>query len=52
MAYIITSHPADHEYADFKKKFKQIGRGYYTNERLPAKHLQQNFWLLKPSNMN
>lgn len=52
MAYIITSIPGDHEFNEFKKKFKQIDRGYYLNERMGPKHMQQNFWLLKPSNLN
>ena len=30
-----------------------IDRGVINvNERMPSKHMQQNFWLLKPSNMN
>jgi tubulin--tyrosine ligase len=52
MAYMITSLPNDPEFLEFKKKFKQIDRGYYHNERMAPKHLQQNFWLLKPSNLN
>lgn len=52
MAYMITSNPEDLEFKEFRKKFANIERGYIQNEKLPAKHFEQNFWLLKPANMN
>lgn len=53
LAFIITSNPADLEFKEFKKKYKQIERGYTMNDRsMPSKHLALNYWLLKPSNMN
>jgi hypothetical protein len=52
MAYIITSNPLDFEFVQFKKKFAQIERGFVYSEKLPGKQYDQNFWLLKPANMN
>jgi hypothetical protein len=52
LAYIITSYTGDLEFNDFKKKFRQIERGVTLSEKMPSKHMQQNYWLLKPSNMN
>jgi len=52
MAYIITSDPRDLEFGEFKKKMKKFDRGLILNEKMPPKHIQQNFWLLKPANMN
>ncbi|CDW75515.1 tubulin-tyrosine ligase family protein [Stylonychia lemnae] len=51
-AYIITSNPNDYEFFEFKKKFANIEKGYVYNEKLTPKQYDQNFWLLKPTNMN
>eukprot|EP00347_Sterkiella_histriomuscorum_P010551 403375852 len=52
MAFMITSNPNDFDFQVFRKKFQNIERGYVYKEKLAPKQFEQNFWLLKPANMN
>jgi hypothetical protein len=36
----------------FLQRFKELNRGDFSRERLPAKHCRSNMWIVKPSGLN
>jgi hypothetical protein len=42
----------DAEYHDFMKRYRDINKGFYMKERMPAKHCKKNMWLVKPAAEN
>lgn len=40
------------DYSAFLLRFKELGKGVYGNERLPAKHCVRNMWIVKPAALN
>jgi hypothetical protein len=49
---LLTAGVEDREYAEFITRFKEISKGIVENEKVPGKHCADNFWLIKPANMN
>jgi hypothetical protein len=49
---LLTAGVEDKEYAEFISRFKDLNKGIVENEKTPAKHCVDNFWLIKPANMN
>ena len=40
------------DYSVFLQRFKEINKGKFDNERLPAKHCLKNMWIVKPAFLN
>lgn len=40
------------DYAAFLTRFKELGKGFFANERMPAKHCLKNMWIVKPAFLN
>ena len=36
----------------FTHRFQEISKGYCRREKTPAKHCEENIWLVKPENAN
>lgn len=50
--FILTVGVEDVEFANFTSRFNELEKKNFTRERVPAKHCQDNWWLIKPANMN
>lgn len=50
--FIITVGIEDNEFFHFVNRFNEIEKKFFVRERIPAKHCQDNWWLIKPANMN
>lgn len=50
--FILTIGVEDVEYANFISRFNELDKKNFVRERVPAKHCQDNWWLIKPANMN
>jgi hypothetical protein len=51
-SFLITAGVEDYEYNLFVTRFKDIAKQNFARETLPMKHCQNNFWLVKPANLN
>ncbi len=51
-SFLIEVDADSEEYYAFVQRYKELSQGLYMKERMPAKHCEQNIWLLKPANMN
>ena len=51
-SFILEVGKENEEYLSFLARFKELGQKYFDMEHMPRKHCEQNFWLLKPANMN
>jgi len=51
-SFICIANSCEGDYVPFMQKFKEIQKGYYSKERLPAKHCRENVWLIKPAALN
>jgi hypothetical protein len=49
---LITAGVEDYEYALFQMRYREINNKDFRHENIPAKHCQNNFWLVKPANLN
>lgn len=38
--------------SSFTHRFQEIAKGYCRREKTPAKHCEENIWLIKPENAN
>lgn len=50
--FVLTAGSEDAQHYAFEKRFKQIALGNFSRQHVPSKHCKQNFWLIKPANMN
>lgn len=51
-SFILIAGVEDTESINFAARFKDISRQLFQKESIPAKHCQDNIWLVKPANMN
>lgn len=50
--FILSVGVEDTEYANFVTRFSELEKKNYIRERIPSKHCKDNWWLIKPANMN
>lgn len=50
--FSITAGIEDSEFHRFVKRFHELDSKSLGKERLPKKHCNDNWWLVKPANMN
>lgn len=50
--FVLTVGVEDTEYGNFCARFSELEKKNFLRERLPAKHCQDNWWLIKPANLN
>jgi hypothetical protein len=50
--FIVLPDCQDAEYIAFVQRFHDLEKRMYTREKVPAKHCQNNVWLIKPAAMN
>lgn len=50
--FILSVGVEDTEYANFTTRFNELEKKNYMRERIPSKHCKDNWWLIKPANMN
>lgn len=51
-SFILQNGKENFEFTSFIARFKEISKQFYKKEKMPAKHLSQNLWLIKPANSN
>ena len=50
--FVVLSDCLDAEYSAFVQRFQELSRHNYKKEKIPAKHCEENIWLIKPAAMN
>jgi len=50
--FVVTPDCNDEEYQGFLKYFHNLEKKQHKKERVPAKHCEDNFWMVKPAAMN
>ena len=50
--FLLTSGVEDNEYYKFTKRYDELAKDVYRKERMPKKHCADNWWLIKPANLN
>ena len=51
-SFIVMANSQDSDFNAFVQRFKELGKGFYAREKLPAKHCKENVWLIKPAALN
>ncbi len=51
-SFILVSNSQEGDYPAFVQRFKELSKGYWAKEKLPAKQCKENMWLIKPAAMN
>jgi hypothetical protein len=51
-SFIITNGHNDYEFSQFLARYREISRSLYSREAIPMKHCTENYWLIKPANLN
>jgi len=50
--FVVLSDCLDTEYQSFVQRFHELERHNFKREKVPAKHCEENIWLIKPAAMN
>ena len=50
--FLLTSGVEDVQYYKFTERYRDISLKSFRKERMPPKHCQDNWWIIKPANMN
>lgn len=50
--FVITSGQMGEQYNRFLDRYSELEKHRYDNENVPAKHCQQNIWMVKPAGLN
>ena len=51
-SFILVSRVEDNESQQFASRWKEISSQNFQKESVPAKHCEENMWLVKPANLN
>lgn len=50
--FILSAAVEDNEFCKFTTRYHEIDSKNFKKERMPQKHCKDNWWLIKPANLN
>lgn len=50
--YIVTASIEDIQFFKFTQKFQALSEKVFKKEKMPQKHCEDNWWIMKPANLN